>query len=312
MHVGAFYLMGDLRVGAGGVPTRDITAVEDTRFEERIALDPKMLERTLAAVNTPTPTQDVPNETTQELPPLEELAPHLKESISFSPEITQAQNIQLATRKAGEIGSVADSVSALDLASAEEVAPTNNSATAKDLLKSMNQSSDPDRMKIKIQENAPDMGSTLNDLAAARKKGDNGLAGMGFSSLDDLIDMKTPITGDLKAMMPSDLLFDYNSAEVREAAKLDLQRLGFLIETWTKSRVIVEGHTDTIGTPEYNVDLSLRRAQAIKDFVVNSLRIDGNRIEVHGLGEQFPVRNAEGSAEEQAINRRVVIRFITP
>lgn len=158
----------------------------------------------------------------------------------------------------------------------------------------------------------PDAKATMADLASARRKGDGGLKGMGFSSLDDLMDIRTPQTGDLKAMMPSDFLFDYNSAELKESAKLDLQRLGLLIQTWTKSRVIVEGHTDSIGTEAYNNDLSLRRAQSIRNYIEKSLMIDTGRIETKGLGESEPIADPNGDVQQQAINRRVVIRFINP
>jgi OOP family OmpA-OmpF porin len=74
----------------------------------------------------------------------------------------------------------------------------------------------------------------------------------------------------------------------------------------------VEGHTDTIGTEEYNNELSLRRAQAIKDYIVSSLKIDGSRIAARGMGESAPIADPNGTPETQGLNRRVVIRFINP
>ena len=112
--------------------------------------------------------------------------------------------------------------------------------------------------------------------------------------------------------MPSDLLFDYNSADIKESAKLSLMNLGYLIQTWTKSKIIVEGHTDTTGDDAYNDRLSLMRAESVKNFVVNSLRVNGDRIETIGYGEKQPIADPNGDQNAQAINRRVVIRFINP
>jgi outer membrane protein OmpA-like peptidoglycan-associated protein len=310
VHVGLFYTLGDLEFG-GAVAEVDGTRTEDIRFEERIALDPKLLEQTLSAVPEVTQATETPADLTQELPPIDQLAPMINEDLTVSPETKMTVNINLSTRRQGETGSAVDAISAVDTAIAGGLnTPIRSSITPRDVLKSMK--AQDDQMTIKINDKPPNANAVLGDLAAARKRGDEGLKGLGFSSLDDLMDIRTPKTGDLKAMMPSDFLFEYNSAEVRESSKLDLMKLGFLIQTWTKSQVIVEGHTDTIGTEEYNNELSLRRAQAIKDYIVSSLKIDGSRIAARGMGESAPIADPNGTPETQGLNRRVVIRFINP
>lgn len=310
IHVGLFYALGDLKMS--GAPTGEVApTTDDTRFEERIQLDPKMLEQTMTNQPEIAPDVKVEQEMTTELPPIDQIAEHLQGEITFSPEVTTPQNIQMQAAAMGEIGKEVDTLSAVDTAIAGGIDQKLRAASNSDMLKTAK--AQDDQVTIKIAEKPPTSDTSMKgELAAARRKGDEGLRGLGFSTLDDLMNIKTPTTGDLKAMMPSDLLFDYNSADVKESAKLDLMKLGFLIQTWTKSKVIVEGHTDTTGDDAYNEKLSLMRADAVKDWVVNSLKLDGSRIETRGLGETQPIADPNGDQYAQAINRRVVIRFVNP
>ena len=309
IHLGLFYVLGDLRMA--GAPVADETAAaEDTRFEDQIQLDPKMLEQTLAAAPEITD-QKMEKEMDTELPPVDQIVEHLKGDITFSPETEIPKNIQMSAAAQGDVGKDVDVISAVDTAIAGGINEKIKAASTSELLKTAK--ANDDQVKISIQEKAPTGDTNMkSDLAAARKKGDDGLRGLGFSTIDDLMNIKTPVTGDLKAMMPSDLLFDYNSADIKESAKLSLMNLGYLIQTWTKSKIIVEGHTDTTGDDAYNDRLSLMRAESVKNFVVNSLRVNGDRIETIGYGEKQPIANPNGDQNAQAINRRVVIRFINP
>jgi OmpA-OmpF porin, OOP family len=65
----------------------------------------------------------------------------------------------------------------------------------------------------------------------------------------------------------------------------------------------VEGHTDNVGTAEYNLDLSLRRATAVRDFLV-SQGVAAERLTVEGLGFARPVAENDTEAGRQK-NRRV-------
>ncbi|MBP7950531.1 MAG: OmpA family protein [Verrucomicrobiales bacterium] len=312
IHIGLFALFGDLRLeGVGDFSEEALSQQNDSRFEDQIRLDPKLLEQTLSVPIPEVQPQTADNTVTTELPPIDQIAPMLDGEVVISPETRTPLNIQFSAPAQGDVGSAVDAVSAVDSAIAGGIEKRIRTASASDVLKTAQVQDD--QVTIKVVEKPLTTNDTMKgDLAAARRKGDEGLRGIGFSTLDDLMNIRTPQTGDLKAMMPSDLLFEYNSADVRESAKFDLMKLGFLIQTWTKSQVIVEGHTDTTGEDAYNVELSLRRAQAVADWVVNSLKIDGSRIQVKGLGESQPLVNANGSIEEQALNRRVVIRFLNP
>ena len=70
-------------------------------------------------------------------------------------------------------------------------------------------------------------------------------------------------------------------------------------------RILIEGHADEDGSEKYNLGLSMRRAQAVADFLINA-GISSNRIDIQGLGESAPA--VQGSDEDAiARNRRVVI-----
>lgn len=103
-------------------------------------------------------------------------------------------------------------------------------------------------------------------------------------------------------------LFKTNSAELNDEAfgKLDL------IVTYMKEhpakRIIIEGHTDNQGSAAYNKRLSLKRAEAVKAYLV-SKGIDAGRIEVIGYGEERPIAD-NGTADGRQANRRVEIKLI--
>ncbi|MCX6874695.1 MAG: OmpA family protein [Verrucomicrobia bacterium] len=130
----------------------------------------------------------------------------------------------------------------------------------------------------------------------------------GVASLDDLIDLPANVLVSKRTLLPSDLLFDFNSAELRESAKLGLMKLGLLIDRNPNLYCWIEGHTDLVGGDEFNLDLSRRRAAAVRTYLVKSMRMDGDKIITRGKGKFEPLV-AGGNMKEQAPNRRVEIRM---
>ncbi len=117
--------------------------------------------------------------------------------------------------------------------------------------------------------------------------------------------------GDLqknKASIGSDLLFEFNSATLRDDARLTLLTVGQLIDRNPGMFCWVEGHTDLIGSEESNLRLSRSRAQAVKDWLVQSLQLDPKFIVVRAFGMSQPIVT-EGDEEAQAPNRRVDIKM---
>ncbi len=147
------------------------------------------------------------------------------------------------------------------------------------------------------------LGGNGNDPAASNTKV------RGFSNLDDLLAGGGQVGGSTDPiLMPTDLLFEFGSDQLAEGARLSLMKLGFLIQKNPQSLFIIEGHTDSIGTDESNLALSQRRAAAVVDWLMNSLRLSSDRIRAVGMGESKPIANPNGTKEEQALNRRVEIK----
>jgi outer membrane protein OmpA-like peptidoglycan-associated protein len=142
---------------------------------------------------------------------------------------------------------------------------------------------------------------TGTDAASTRVKG--------FSNLDDLLGHGGKMGGSTAPiLMPADLLFEYGSDQLAEGARLSLMKLGFLIQKNPDSLFIVEGHTDSFGSDDFNFDLSLRRANAVVEWLRASLRLGTDRIQAVGMGKAKPIVPTSGTVEEQAMNRRVEIK----
>ena len=128
-----------------------------------------------------------------------------------------------------------------------------------------------------------------------------------FSNLDSLLSAKGPLSPKTAPiLLPTDLLFDYDSAELRSQAVGSLQKLADLMMRNPNATFIIEGHTDSFGAPDYNLRLSLGRAESVKAWLGSTAGIDPARIQTRGYGmSHLLVRG--GSVEEQQLNRRVEI-----
>ena len=129
----------------------------------------------------------------------------------------------------------------------------------------------------------------------------------GFSDLDQLLAQKGPLGSGTKLRLPDDQLFEYDSDVLQASAINQLQKLGTLIQRNPKATFTVEGYTDSFGTPEYNLDLSQRRADSVKRYLVEAMGISPVQIETRGYGATRFRTSPNGSIEEQSPNRRVEI-----
>jgi outer membrane protein OmpA-like peptidoglycan-associated protein len=102
-----------------------------------------------------------------------------------------------------------------------------------------------------------------------------------------------------------DVVFDVGRAELRPGAYRTLERLAQVLRQHPERRVRVEGFTDSTGSEDLNLDLSQRRAMAVRDALVG-MGVPPERIEVRGFGEAFPVASNATVAGRQ-MNRRVEI-----
>jgi outer membrane protein OmpA-like peptidoglycan-associated protein len=130
----------------------------------------------------------------------------------------------------------------------------------------------------------------------------------GFSNLDELLARTGPLSSETAPiLMPTDLLFDYDQDTLRVEALASLEKLGTLIRRNPQASFIIEGHSDSFGSDEYNLDLSRRRANTVKAWLVTMMNIPPDRIAARGFGESRLIAPGSGTIEEQQINRRVEI-----
>lgn len=103
----------------------------------------------------------------------------------------------------------------------------------------------------------------------------------------------------------SGILFPFNSTEILPAGKANLQELANSLQKYPNSDILIVGHTDSVGTDSYNLDLSQRRAQAASAYL-QSVGVPGSRLRPVGRGEAEPVQSND-TDEGRARNRRVEI-----
>jgi outer membrane protein OmpA-like peptidoglycan-associated protein len=101
----------------------------------------------------------------------------------------------------------------------------------------------------------------------------------------------------------SDVLFKSGSYELLPGARERLAKVSGIILAYPSLHLAVEGHTDSIGTDEYNQNLSEQRAEAVRDYFVQQ-GISANSIEARGFGKSEPIASND-TPEGRQQNRRV-------
>mgnify|MGYP001765789444 FL=1 len=114
--------------------------------------------------------------------------------------------------------------------------------------------------------------------------------------------------GNLLAVsFKSDFTFDSNSSNVRPGLISEIDRVAQVLNQYPETFIRVEGHTDSRGSNAYNMDLSQRRANAVKNLLVQR-NVAESRVEVIGYGEDMPVATNDTEAGRLK-NRRVEIKI---
>lgn len=126
----------------------------------------------------------------------------------------------------------------------------------------------------------------------------------------ELADIKQKQTSRGTIYTVGDTLFATNKAEIKAGSQTSFNRLAQTLNETPDRKIIVEGHTDSTGAEDYNLTLSQRRADAVKNYLV-SQGVDASRITAVGKGEGFPVASNDTPSGRQQ-NRRVEIIIENP
>jgi OOP family OmpA-OmpF porin len=100
-----------------------------------------------------------------------------------------------------------------------------------------------------------------------------------------------------------DVLFETGKADLRPGALRNLYPLVTFLQKYPERRVVIEGHTDNVGSDAYNLDLSQRRADAVRDFLLQN-GVNAAQMSTRGYGKASPVAS-NNTAEGRQQNRRV-------
>lgn len=111
-----------------------------------------------------------------------------------------------------------------------------------------------------------------------------------------------------KVTFAADAFFDFDKAVLKPAGKAKLDDLTAKLKDLNLEVIIAVGHTDSIGSDAYNQKLSIRRAEAVKSYLV-SKGIESNRVYTEGKGKKQPVATNK-TAAGRAQNRRVEIEVV--
>lgn len=101
----------------------------------------------------------------------------------------------------------------------------------------------------------------------------------------------------------SGLLFNFDSYQLTPTTKENLNKLAEIIQKYDGTDILIEGHTDSVGSDSYNMTLSKNRAQSVADYLVQQ-GVARNRLQTKGYGESQPVASNDTDAG-RAQNRRV-------
>lgn len=170
-----------------------------------------------------------------------------------------------------------------------------------------------ERNRVQLQErelevqNARTAAASAKNTAAAAQNEAATAQGELAKARQELQDLQAKQTARGMVMTLSDVLFDTGQATLKPGADRALDRLAQFLKDSPGTNLIVEGHTDSVGTDDYNLGLSQRRAQAVAN-ALSARGVSTDRLQTKGLGKSYPVASNDTQAGRQQ-NRRVEIIF---
>jgi OOP family OmpA-OmpF porin len=123
--------------------------------------------------------------------------------------------------------------------------------------------------------------------------------------MKELADLKAKQTDRGIVLTIGEVLFAFGKADLSTDANRSVNKLAGFLTKYPNRNVLIEGHTDSIGSDEYNLGLSQKRSESVKERLVG-FGIEPGRITTVGYGEKYPTVSND-SPENRALNRRVEV-----
>lgn len=125
-----------------------------------------------------------------------------------------------------------------------------------------------------------------------------------------IADLKAEATDRGLVLTLGDLLFEFDSSDLKTGVTSNLRRLVAFLKEYPTRNVAIEGHTDNVGSEDYNRALSQRRADSVRSYLVQE-GIGAQRLSATGLGQSQPLVSNDSDSGRQR-NRRVEIIIDNP
>ncbi len=109
----------------------------------------------------------------------------------------------------------------------------------------------------------------------------------------------------IKITFSSGIMFDVDRAVLKDQYQGELAELATILNKYEDTNILLEGHTDSTGPEEYNLDLSKKRAQAVANYLATQ-KVNATRFTIMGYGESQPIASND-TADGRAQNRRVEV-----
>ena len=123
------------------------------------------------------------------------------------------------------------------------------------------------------------------------------------------VEVTRPAENEIAVRLTNDILFDFNSYALRTESRETLRELANNFRQYPDEEVSVEGHTDNVGSDDYNQHLSEQRAYSVRDYLVEQ-GVPTERVSAIGFGKTQP-KATNDTPEGRQINRRVEIHIRT-
>jgi outer membrane protein OmpA-like peptidoglycan-associated protein len=162
------------------------------------------------------------------------------------------------------------------------------------------------------------LASTLdapNPPAKSKSANPNGSRNTDSNEFDEVIVRKFPTDSNIapgtsgNGQQLETIFFEQDSSVIDSGYRSSLQHIADALAENSDVSAILEGHTDSLGPEAYNLNLSSRRAIAVRDALVNDLDVPTSRLTAIGAGSESPVQ-PNSSAAGRAHNRRVEVRLV--